>query len=353
MCGSHRLRGLVGLGVVLAAMAACSAATPTSEVVSAVEVAASPTSILGATDIPTNPPATNVIGGVIPQPTIPPPPATPIPTVPGTTEGQGCTLDSDFVTDVTIPDRTHIQPGESFLKTWRIRNSGTCLWDPSYRFVQIAGTTLSADPLSIAMPEVAAGDETEITMSLDLAATAAPDSEHRAAFQIQAPDGTFFGAKPFVLIVADVSAPGTSASISGVVFGDFCHPANIEGSGNPQEGSCVPSATGGVKADGVRQGVENGLAGIYVDLSQGVCPGVSVIATNVTDANGEFGFPGLAPGAYCVSIDAVSVYNIAALIPGGWTAPDSGSEPVAHRQFTLEAGEKINDVLFGWDRQLD
>ena len=30
-----------------------------------------------------------------------------------------------FVADVTIPDNTNMKPGQSFTKTWRVRNNGT------------------------------------------------------------------------------------------------------------------------------------------------------------------------------------------------------------------------------------
>ena len=33
-----------------------------------------------------------------------------------------------FVADVTVPDGTAFGPHEHFIKTWRIRNSGSCDW---------------------------------------------------------------------------------------------------------------------------------------------------------------------------------------------------------------------------------
>ena len=40
-----------------------------------------------------------------------------------------------FVKDVTISDGTIIGPGNSFKKTWRLQNVGTCSWTPSYALV--------------------------------------------------------------------------------------------------------------------------------------------------------------------------------------------------------------------------
>jgi hypothetical protein len=51
--------------------------------------------------------------------------------------------DAEFVTDVTIPDGTVLDPNESFTKTWRLRNSGTCSWTPSYAVVFSNGDSMS------------------------------------------------------------------------------------------------------------------------------------------------------------------------------------------------------------------
>jgi hypothetical protein len=49
-----------------------------------------------------------------------------------TGQGDGaCTYKVSFVSDVTIPDNTVIPAGASFVKTWRVRNDGTCTWGPN------------------------------------------------------------------------------------------------------------------------------------------------------------------------------------------------------------------------------
>ena len=45
-----------------------------------------------------------------------------------------CNLAS-FVTDVTYPDNTHVAPSEVFVKTWRLRNVGSCSWNSSYLLI--------------------------------------------------------------------------------------------------------------------------------------------------------------------------------------------------------------------------
>ncbi|MCI0730188.1 MAG: hypothetical protein L0332_26180, partial [Chloroflexi bacterium] len=48
----------------------------------------------------------------------------PSPGAPAAEEVASCVYDAEFVTDVTIPDGTQIEPGASFTKVWRIRNIG-------------------------------------------------------------------------------------------------------------------------------------------------------------------------------------------------------------------------------------
>ena len=40
-----------------------------------------------------------------------------------------------FVADVSVPDGTTFEPGDTFVKTWRLQNRGTCTWTPEYRLV--------------------------------------------------------------------------------------------------------------------------------------------------------------------------------------------------------------------------
>ncbi|MFN3762162.1 MAG: NBR1-Ig-like domain-containing protein, partial [Anaerolineae bacterium] len=64
--------------------------------------------------------------------TTPPPSQLPLPSpevTPPTQEAiPGCTLNARWVADVTVPDNTAFAPNTPFVKTWRVRNSGTCAW---------------------------------------------------------------------------------------------------------------------------------------------------------------------------------------------------------------------------------
>jgi len=54
-----------------------------------------------------------------------------------------------FVADLTVPDGTKMNPGQSFTKTWRIKNTGSCTWNSSYKFVFVQGTAMGGQPQSI------------------------------------------------------------------------------------------------------------------------------------------------------------------------------------------------------------
>lgn len=109
-----------------------------------------------------------------------------------------CTDDSEFVSDVTAPDGTPFAPGAIFIKTWRLRNTGTCTWDDSYRFTFLSGDRLSG-PRSAPLGEpIQPGEEVDLSVML-----IAPESAgtYHGQWQLFAPDGTPFGTRPYVEIV--------------------------------------------------------------------------------------------------------------------------------------------------------
>ena len=138
-----------------------------------------------------------------PTPTSTPTPSatdTPVPDVSGP---GGCTLNSSWVADVTVPDNTEFPPGAAFTKTWRVRNSGTCAWETGTKLVFVSGDPLGG-PAAVDVSPVAPGSSSDI--SVDLAAPADPGT-YRGNWQLQAPDGTRFGSVIYVKII--VPAPAT------------------------------------------------------------------------------------------------------------------------------------------------
>ena len=107
---------------------------------------------------------------VIPTSTIAPPTVTlavasATSNAPVATATQNCD-DADFVTDVTIPDGTVLDPNESFTKTWRLKNSGTCSWTPSYAVVFNNGDSMSGPATQALVGNVNPGQTMDISVNL-------------------------------------------------------------------------------------------------------------------------------------------------------------------------------------------
>jgi hypothetical protein len=68
--------------------------------------------------------------------------------------------------DVTIPDDTVLQPDQSFTKTWRLQNSGTCTWTTDYAVAFFSGDQMDA-PASVTLAgDVAPGQSVDIDVDM-------------------------------------------------------------------------------------------------------------------------------------------------------------------------------------------
>ena len=76
-----------------------------------------------------------------------------------------CEEKAAYYGDVTIPDVTTIRQGDVFVKTWRVRNEGTCTWNEDYSLVFAGGSQMSGVSES-PLPDAAPGDIVEISVEL-------------------------------------------------------------------------------------------------------------------------------------------------------------------------------------------
>lgn len=88
----------------------------------------------------------------------------PVPTV--TSTPPSLCLRAELVSDVTIPDGTTLNPGESFTKTWRLRNAGTCAWNTEFDIVFISGDQLSAPAILDFPANVPVGGTIDISVNM-------------------------------------------------------------------------------------------------------------------------------------------------------------------------------------------
>ncbi len=111
--------------------------------------------------------------------------ATSIPETPIPTNTVDCTNSAVFVADVTIPDNSEIPLGTAFTKTWRVKNTGTCIWGPDYTLSHYSGDRMLAQPsvpLDVTFP-----DQT-LDISIELRALGAAGTQ-QGYFVIKNPAG--------------------------------------------------------------------------------------------------------------------------------------------------------------------
>jgi len=112
-----------------------------------------------------------------------------------------------FLKDVSIPDNTEFAPGGHFVKTWRLENTGTCTWTPSYGLFFFQGDKMGA-PDSVPLPKnVAPGETVDVSVSMT-----APDltGAYKSEWELRNASNQAFGigesAKPVwvqILVVTD------------------------------------------------------------------------------------------------------------------------------------------------------
>jgi hypothetical protein len=145
---------------------------------------------------------------------------------PAPTATQDCDK-ADFVTDVTIPDDTVLDPGESFTKTWRLKNAGNCSWTPAYAVVFSNGDSLSGPATQALTTNVNPGQTVDI--SIDLKAPSTPGT-YRGDWRLRNAAGVTFGTNFYVEIkvggVGAFAVTSVNLSVTGSC-GNFQIKANI------------------------------------------------------------------------------------------------------------------------------
>lgn len=95
--------------------------------------------------------------------------------------------------DVTIPDDTILAPGETFSKTWRIENAGSCTWSRAFTVVFFSGNSLEAIQTQALTGEVQPGQAIDITV--DMQAPTTP-GVYQSNWMLSDPEGNLFGIGP-------------------------------------------------------------------------------------------------------------------------------------------------------------
>jgi hypothetical protein len=139
---------------------------------------------------------------------------TPAPGSATPTEGTPvCAYDAGFVADVTIPDDTELESNEVFTKTWRMRNTGDCAWEPGTLWAFDSGDQMDG-PESVKAPILEPGDTADISVGL-----VAPDEPgtYTGYWRLRRPNAEDFGTRGYVRIIvsSDAGTPIPSATPTG------------------------------------------------------------------------------------------------------------------------------------------
>jgi len=134
---------------------------------------------LGETPTPSLPPPTQ-------PPTVQTPPASTATEIPPNPD---CIDKAKFLSE-TVTDGSNYAPGETFVKSWRLMNDGTCIWTPDYALVFVNGEQLDGiSPIPIGNTVQPGGE-----LILDLQLTAPQDSgEYQGFWKLRNSRGMDFG----------------------------------------------------------------------------------------------------------------------------------------------------------------
>lgn len=104
----------------------------------------------------------------------------------------------EFVADVNVPDDTNMSPGQDFLKTWRVKNTGSCAWEAGYELVYAGYADEMSGQAQPLTQVVQPGQEVEISVQFT-----APDEigNYLSAWQMSNPAGVTFEEIIFVRVV--------------------------------------------------------------------------------------------------------------------------------------------------------
>jgi hypothetical protein len=114
-----------------------------------------------------------------------------------------------YVNDVTIPDNTPMTPGQTFTKTWKVKNSGTCAWEAGYKFAFTSGDAMSGATYTLPQ-SVPANTDVDISVAMT---TPNKSGAIRGNWRMSTTAGQFFGDEVYLVIL--VGGAGGAATNTG------------------------------------------------------------------------------------------------------------------------------------------
>lgn len=104
----------------------------------------------------------------------------------------------DATVDVNIPDNTVMSPGQDFIKTWKVKNNGSCPWGAGYRLVYAGYANQMSGQFQPLQEVVQPGQDVDVSVQFR-----APNAagEYLSAWQMSNPAGVTFEKIIFVKII--------------------------------------------------------------------------------------------------------------------------------------------------------
>jgi len=167
---------------------------------------ATPTLALPTLALPTLAPLPTLAASATVFPTLP---STQVPPTTLPTNANVCD-NSGYVSDVTIPDGTIMAPGQAFVKTWMLKNTGTCTWSKKYSLNFASGEQMGGADTKIG-ESVAPGEQVKISVSMIAPQTT---KTYTGYWRMANESGKTFGATVWVQIVVSGNATTLTPTIT-------------------------------------------------------------------------------------------------------------------------------------------
>ncbi|MBV6392659.1 MAG: hypothetical protein KPEEDBHJ_01883 [Anaerolineales bacterium] len=146
----------------------------------------------------------------LPSPTLFTAPILPTNTAGAVSGAVGCN-NSVWVADVTFPDNTVVTPGQAIAKTWRLQNTGSCPWTPTFKVTFLSGNAMGGvtTPIGITVAPGATGD---ITVNMTAPTTA---GEAKGTWILTNDSGQNFGTWFTIVVKVGAAGTGTATATAG------------------------------------------------------------------------------------------------------------------------------------------
>jgi hypothetical protein len=210
-----------------------------------------------------------------------------------------------YESDVTHPNGTLVNAGEQFIKTWRVRNTGTSAWIAGYALAFVGDRQMNG-PDSVPLPTALPGETSELSVTLE--APLAPGL-HRSTWRARNSEGQLFGDLLYAEIRVPISStPGAPAIEDAQLDAHVSYPDGSEiaagksfiktwtlrNTGSIPWGSGYELAfvggteMGAVKQTPVGEVAAQGLVNVSVELNAPAAEGRHIGRWRMRNARGEF-----------------------------------------------------------------